>query len=134
MAEEFVTKSEFREYTMEFKAEMASLKTEMVKNTAVMVELKHSIDLMKVISQTEYDERYRLKRDMLADANAILDDAQFADKCEQRIKVCIDKYFDDKRENVTKWGKFIDALIKIAILALAAFNLLVLANGGIIIK
>ena len=128
MAEEFVTKPELKELVMEIRAEMADLKSEMVKNTATMIELKHSIDMMKVTSQSESDARYLLKDDLFKDARCFLDDPVFKEKCESHIKKVIDKHLENTRDNWSKWIKFAETIIKVMVVIAALYGGTTLIN------
>lgn len=120
--EEYLLKSDFREFTMEFKAEMEKLQ-ESVKGLNDSVNgLRSSIDMMKVTSITENDLRYRKKEDMRTDAMLLLDDPGFISKCQTLIKRTINEHACDMRDNSIKWLNAIKVFGGIIVLAITIYG------------
>lgn len=120
--EEYLLKTDFREFTMEFKAEMEKLQESVRGLNESVNGLRNSIDMMKVTSIAENDLRYRKKDDMRTDAMLLLDDPGFIAKCQTLIKRTINEHACDMRDNSTKWIVFIKGAIGLVIMLAALYG------------
>jgi hypothetical protein len=115
MPDEFVSKADFKEFTKEMREELESLKTEMQKNTKAVGDLASAVTLMQKTAIIEYDVRYQKKEEFIKDANCLFDDPGFREKNEAMIKRTVEKHLCDTRDNWSKWIKFAETVVKIAV-------------------